>query len=214
MQEIEEDLARQKYEKLWKQYGPYIIGFALVLVAITAGFTTYKNYKLETAQKATLGYIELLDAKPAKQEEMIEKFQAFGQEHGGKTQAVYARLHAAASAIKSGKVDDGIKLYEGVAADSSIEASYRQLADLMIVQTMLDTGDVAMLEARLAPLTKDDCIWKYTAKEFAGYLAIRTGDKEKAKAVFAELKDMKDAPASITARATDVHTWLSGEGKP
>jgi hypothetical protein len=214
IQEIEDDLARQKYEKLWKDYGAYVIGFAVILVLGTAAITYYKNYKLETEMSVTRGYIELLDAKTEKPEAIIAQLQAFGSENKGRIQEVYALMNAASTAVKNGKFEEGIKIYEDIVANASLEKAYRDLAELMIVQNQLDTAERSVLEARLARLVLPDSIWKFSAMEFSGYLALRFGDKVKARELFAELKDMKDVPVSIAARAKDVHAWLMEGATP
>lgn len=37
-QEVEEDVRRERYEKLWKKYGNYIIALAVLIVAGVAAF--------------------------------------------------------------------------------------------------------------------------------------------------------------------------------
>lgn len=209
LQEIEEDLARQRYEKLWKKWGPYIVGAGLLIVAATAGVTGYKSYKLEQAQKTTSAYVDMVLKSREAKDDLVGKFQAYGDENKGTALAAFARLKAADAALKLDKKDEAVKIYDELAVDKTVDTNYRQLADVLAVQTLLDSGDASALEARLQPLMKEDCIWRFTAKELAGYLAIRVGDKEKAKVIFGELKAMPGAPPSITARSGDVLAWLN-----
>ncbi|MDD3182535.1 MAG: tetratricopeptide repeat protein [Alphaproteobacteria bacterium] len=212
LQEIEADLSRQHYEKLWKKYGPFVLAAAVLIVAVTAGFSGYKAYTIQTAQKTTLSYMEIFTQKKNSQDELIAALEKYGADNKGTIQSVFARFKAAsaAAATQDQTKEAAIKMYDDLAADSSIDRVYRQLADLISVQLQLDTGDGAALETRLQPLMKDDCVWRFTSKEFAGYLALRLGDKEKAKAFFSELKGLKGVPASIAARSGDVLSWLNG----
>ena len=51
-QEIEDDLRQEQTNKLWTDYGKYIVGAALALVIGVAGFQGWKNYDLEKRQVA------------------------------------------------------------------------------------------------------------------------------------------------------------------
>lgn len=213
LQEIEDDLARQRYEKLWNKYGPYVLGGAFVVVAATAALNVYKTYALHASQKTTVAYMDVFQqdaGKDNKPEEMVSSLQGFADKNKGTTQAAFARLKAASYAAKSGKAAEAAKIYDELAKDQGVDTVFRQLADLLSVQTQLDTGDVAALEARLQPLMQGENVWRFTAKEFSGYLALRQGDKEKAKSIFTELKDMPNVPSSIAARSGDVAAWLNG----
>jgi len=209
LQEIEEDLARQRTEKLWKKYGPYVIGAALAIVLVTAGTSGYKSYRTVTAQKATTVYLDLFEKNKDKTEDLIAGLDSYSQENKGKIQAVLARLNEAAKLMDLGKKDKALEIYAGLAGETSVEPMYRQLADLLYVQSDMDTGDIAALEVRLQPLMAESCVWHFTAREYAGYLAIRQGDKEKAKKIFTELKNLPVIPKSINARSTDVLRWLN-----
>lgn len=210
LQEIEADLTRQQYEKLWKKYGPYVLGAAFLIIAATAGGTGYKSYKIQEAQKTTAAYTALFAQKSDKPEELAASLEKFSTENSGTIQSVFARLKSGAVAVKANKIEDATRIYEALASDKGVDMVHRQLADLLYVQTLLDTGEAAALEARLLPLMKDDSAWRFTAKEFAGYLALRVGDKEKAKVIFTELKTASGAPSSIVARSGDIVSWLNG----
>ena len=58
-QEVQEDLQRQRWENLWKQYGVWIGIAALVIVMATAGSTYYRSWKVERDQRLTSGLLEV-----------------------------------------------------------------------------------------------------------------------------------------------------------
>ncbi len=212
IQEIDDDLARKQMEALWKKYAPFVIGGALAIIVATAGITGWKNYTTQAEQKATQALVEIVDKDYKTPEEKIAAFESFAKGSSKKPLVVFAKFEAAAVALEQSKRDQAIALYDGMAADASVDPLYRGLADLFSVQAQLDSGDPAALEARLAPLMTMENPWHFSAYEFAGYLALRVGDKEKAGKLFADLKAMPDAPASLAMRASDIAQWLS-EGK-
>ena len=46
-QEVEEDVRRERYEQLWKQYGNYVMAAAALLVLGVAGYEAWRNYDLK-----------------------------------------------------------------------------------------------------------------------------------------------------------------------
>jgi hypothetical protein len=85
----------------------------------------------------------------------------------------------------------------------------RQLADLLSVRAQLDSGDPAVLDKRLQVLAADGAPWRYTAMEFQAFLALRAGDKGKARKIFTQLSQDSGAPDSLSARAADMLRYLS-----
>ena len=208
LQEIDEDLQRQKLEALWKRYGHYVVAGAALIVLATALISGWRTWRIYSEQTATRGLLTIIEGRGADKTKQIESLESFARVHPGASQAWLAGLQAAAMAIKDGKTDKGIAIYDAMSKDASVEPAFRQLADLMSVQAQLDSGDPAALQARLQPFLVDGP-WATSAKEFSALLALRAGDKEKAKALYTELSHDKTAPASLMQRAGDMLRWLN-----
>ena len=55
--EVEEEVRRERFEQIWKQYGDYIIaGVALIIIAI-AGFELWQRYEENQKLKASETFI-------------------------------------------------------------------------------------------------------------------------------------------------------------
>ena len=208
--EVEEDLARQRMEELWRRYGPLVIVGAVIVVLATAGTTTWHSMQLAKEQKATEGVVSIIDEVKPDPEKQIAALEGFAQKTNEETQAVFARLHAAALATKEGHPEQAIKLYDAVGADSKADEAFRQFGDLMSVQTQLDSGDPAALDKRLQPLAAPDAPWHFTATEYQGYLALRAGDKNKARRLFESLAQDASAPRTLSERAGDMLRYIGG----
>jgi hypothetical protein len=61
LQEIEEDLQRQKFEELWRKFGPYILGAAAAIVLVTAMITGWQTYQTRQSQKVTEALWRVVD---------------------------------------------------------------------------------------------------------------------------------------------------------
>lgn len=207
-QEIDEDLERQKWEELWKRHGPLIITFAIGIVLATALLNGWHSYRASQEQKASSALAGILSDQKINEEKKIEELQDFAQKNKGETQATFAQLHAADLAAKAGDKAKAVSIYDAVAGNSQTDPAFRQLADLMAVETGMDSGDPVVLQKRLQPLLADNAPWRYTAMEYDAFLALRAGDKAKAKQLFAELSQDAGAPQTLAARAADMLRYL------
>jgi hypothetical protein len=51
--EVDEDLRRDRLEKIWKRYGAAFVGAVLLIVAGTAGFVAWRNHQQAEAETKT-----------------------------------------------------------------------------------------------------------------------------------------------------------------
>jgi hypothetical protein len=207
-QEIDEDLERQRMEALWKKYGGWIIAAAAIVVLGTASYTAWGSWRTGQDQKATSALIDILAKPPAESDKEIAALQSFAAQNHGDTQGTFAQLHAASLAAKNNDPKKAVEIYDAIAGDTKADPAFRQLADLFSVQAQMDTGDPVSLQKRLQPLLADNAPWRFSAMEMDAFLALRAGDKAKAKQLFTELSQDASAPQSIVARATDMARFL------
>ena len=208
-QEVEEDLRRDRYERLAKKYGGAVITGLVAIVAATAGYVFWKNWHQARQQAATLQLAEAVDSAgpgaatasgiPAL--ELTAKEAASGP-------ASLARFYEAGVKAKTGDAAGAIALYDALSGDGSLPPLYRDLASLLSIQQQVATGDPKALSARLAPLSADGSPWRFSARELDGLLASRTGDRARAKTLFQHLADDKDAPAGLRARAAELAAFF------
>jgi hypothetical protein len=105
---------------------------------------------------------------------------------------------------------EALRLYDAIAADSSADPLYRDLASLLWVIRSLDQGDPAMLAARVTPLTRPDSAWNASAREVAGLIALRAGKHEEARQAFQALAADVTAPRGVRERAQRLAMGLEG----
>jgi hypothetical protein len=202
--EIEEDLQRDRYKKLWAKYGNLVIAAAVALVLGTAGWQGWKAYKLRRDQAFSARYVEAVKlAEAGKASEAEQSLSKLAQE-AGSGYAALARLERASLLAKAGKTAEAAALYDKLAADSGVEPAYRDLARLLGVLNSLDKDDPAQLARRLEPLTVATSPWRFSALELQALLAQRGGDKAKAEKLFGQLADDATAPAGVRARAAEM----------
>ena len=59
-QEVDEDLRRDKALAFWKRYQNHIIGFAIIAIAATAGFSGWRYYKQQKIEANGAAYLQAL----------------------------------------------------------------------------------------------------------------------------------------------------------
>lgn len=208
-QEVQEDLERQRLEALWKRYGKWIMaGVALVLLVAT-GVNLWTAHKREKNEALTAELIQAQGNGQAMGSEAAKALTILSEGHAGHAQGAIAGLRAAGLLAQQKDVQGAVKIYDQIAADSKIDPALRQFADLMAVSVQMDAGEPAALLQRLQPLQAENAPWRFTAMEYAGHLLLKTGDKEKAKAIFTALSQEATLPPTMATRVGDMLRLLA-----
>jgi len=202
-QEVDEDLRRDRLAKLWKLYGSYVIGAALALVVATGAYVAWQNYRVKQLMAEGDSFVEALVMRGNGQtREAADAFAALA----ARTNDGYgtlARFNQAAILAQRGDAGEAVKIYDALAA-SAPDAALRDLAALSSISLSLESVDPAELQSRLAPIAKPDNPLRYSARELSALVALRAGDKAKARDLFKELSGDETAPSGIRTRAEEM----------
>jgi len=99
--EIDEELRRDNFAKLWKQYGKYIIAVALVAVVATGAGVAWRQY--QASQRAAEGERASVAIDLMRQGKIKEAGETFASlARNSAPRAVLARLEEASLAAKAG----------------------------------------------------------------------------------------------------------------
>ena len=209
LREIDEELRKDQFSKLWLRYGKILIGLAFVIVSSVAGYKAWQNYDITNRNQqgerfaATISLINEGD-----QEAALGALTAF-QAEASQGYQMLAGFQAAAMMANGGNGQGATAAYDKLANDGSLDIIYRDLAILLgAIQRMNNNGDTAVLTTLLASLTADKNPWRYSARELTAILAKQSGHKAKARKLFAALTDDKTAPQGIRLRARELLTGL------
>lgn len=205
IREVDEELRREDWEKVWKKYGKFVIAGAVGIVLATAAVVGWKEY--DRSQRMAHGdrfaaAVELVEnaENPAAAADAMAAY-AKDAPDGYRT---LARFREAKYRADSGDRAAAIALYDALAADNSVEPLFRDAATLYSVRMQIAEGDRAALTARLEPLMAEANPWRYTARELAAVLALGAGDAEAARQIYAPIADDLNAPQSLRGRAAEM----------
>lgn len=209
MREVDEDVRRERLENLWKKHGRVLIGVAVLAVMATAVLTYMRNEQNQKFEAATTQVAEVLqslkdDNQAAVQSQLAELAPTLPS-----GQATIARLYASGLASESNERDKAIAALAEQANDAKAPVLYRDLARILSIQLRLDSDDPAKLRTELEPLMASGQPWRFSAREAAALLAIKTGDTATARDLYEQLKQDPDTPTSIRDRATKLSGTLN-----
>jgi len=201
LREVEEELRRERLEKIWKQYGTYVIAAAAVVVIGVAGFKYWESHRAAQAQSSGARYEDALlllnDKKDGSAEKEFEKIAADGV--GG--YRGLAQLQLAGLLAKQGKKAEALAAYDALAANNSADSMLRDFARLQAGGLRIGEADFTDIENRLTPLMADNSPWRYSARELLGLAAFKAGKTSEARMILTPLFVDQQTPQSVTERA-------------
>ncbi len=204
--EIDEELRQDKFDKLWREYGRYVIAGAVVVVLAVAGVSGWRQYQesVRLADGARFAAAKAL-SDDGKTEDAAKLFASLGRE-SGTSYGTLSRFHEAALSARNGDAEAAIGHYDALAADTGIDAPFRDLATILSASVRANgsSPDVAAISDRLQPLIDAGGTWRHSALEILGTLAHRSGDITKAKELFKRIVDDVEAPRGLRARAAQM----------
>lgn len=211
LDEIQEDLRSEQFRKFWQRYSKLLIGAVVLLIAVTALTSGYKQYRQYQSAKDAAAYNAAMDlAEAQKRDEAIQQFAAIAGDAGPgyKTLALFSE---ASLKFKSGDKAGAVAAYDKLADARGLDSLYRELAVICSVSIQLDqpNPNYAALEKRLDALTGTGKPWRHSALELQGLIAMQNNEKDKAKSIFDRLVADKATPEAMKARADRVASVLS-----
>lgn len=215
--EVSEDLRAERAQQMLKKYGGLLVAAALVVLAASGGWQGWRWYQgRETARLATLYLDALRDAErpPGAERDAARPLldQVIAQGDAG--YRTLARLREAALKADSGDLAGALTLYNQVATDPGADPLLRDIATLHWATRQIDTGEPALLEARLAPLAAPDHPLRALAAEAQALLAIRQGRADDARTILKRLGQDVTAPDGVRGRANGLLAQLGGGATP
>jgi hypothetical protein len=206
--EIDEELRRENWAKLWERYSVYVIAFAVVIVLATAGIVYWREQQLRDRRAEGLRYMAALDlARTGQDDKASDAFAAIARE-GGTGHAVLARFEDAAMRARLDDDAGALQRYDAIAADGGVDQVYRDLATLLGAMHRLDSDPKAAAD-RVQPLTAAQNPWRPSALEVTALAKLKSGDAATARKAYQDLSDDLEAPQAIRQRAAEMVAALA-----
>src|SRR4029078_6678741 len=103
LREVEEELRRERFERIWKEYGTFILAGAALIVIGVLGYKYVENRRITAAQTTGERYEGAMELVSTKKEGSAEKEVATIVAEGTGGYPELARLQLAGVQLKQGK---------------------------------------------------------------------------------------------------------------
>ena len=204
--EVEEEVRRERFEQIWKQYGDYIIaGVALIVIAI-AGYELWQRYEENRRLKASETFIAAQQL--AETGNLNQASQAFAvvAKDAPDGYVKMARLSQAGVLQVSGQRSEALMIFKSIAKDD--DGLVGSIARLRGGWILASDGPRADLDTLIAPLTEPTSPWRFSAREILAYADFHAGLGAKAQQEFQGLANDKGASEPMRRRSAAMATFL------
>jgi hypothetical protein len=205
--EVEEDVRRERFEKLWKAYGSYAIAALVLLFAGIGGWQFWQRHELAEHQKVSDAFIAA--QRISNPQTAASTFSDLART-APKGYATVARLAQAGAMFTSGQRDGAIALYKQIAKDDN--GTIGSVARLRAAWAMADTAPRGELADLLKPLDQPGSAWRENAREVLAYADYRAMDTKSALVKYSELATAPESPDGLRSRAKAMVAFLKNGG--
>ena len=174
-QEVDEEVRREQFKKLWERYGALVIAACVLLVIGVGGWRAYQWWETKKAAEAGSAFQSAIalasEGKNKEAEDAFAKLAADGP-------AIYRTLAKFRGAAEVAGRDPkaAVTTYDSLAADGSIGRVLQDLAALRAGTILVDTTPYSEIVQRLEPLTGADRTFRHSARNMLALAAWRAND--------------------------------------
>lgn len=206
--EVEEELRRERYNKAFRQWAPWVIGGAVAIVAGVAGYqywTYQSNASAEAAADAYFTASELFEGGDL--EAASAAFSAMaGEEAAGYATLSYMRLGEIA--LAQNDTEEAARYFEQAAARAP-EPLTRQLAQYKAALALFEALSYDDISVRMTPLTEGDALFGVLARELMAMAAMRDERWDEARGHYQLLSVALDAPEGVARRSREALVYIA-----
>jgi hypothetical protein len=212
-EEVDEELRKDKYQDLARQYGPLVLGAAAAIILGTAGYQGWQAWQTSTRETSSDAYLVAINALDAGQvTQAAASFEALASS-GTASYEILALVQRAAIALEAGDNVAAAGFYEQAAAQSG-DPLVRDLASLKAVWALWDTLSFNDVEIRLTPLTDATSPYRHLAREAIAVAALRADDLDRARREYQFLSVGFDVPQGVARRAQEGLALIAERPEP
>lgn len=200
LREVNEELRRERLEKLWERYGIYLIAAAALIVAVVGGYNLWDSRQRAMSEEGGARYEAALNLlKANKSDEAQAAFGAIiADGHAG--YAALAQLQVAGLHLKAERPNDALAVFEKLATSGAANQSIKTFAAMQAASLRLEEADFTEMQNRLNDLANGTTPWRIPAKELLATAAYKSGKLDEARKLLLALLTEPEAPRGTTDR--------------
>ena len=205
--EVDEDVRRDQLKKLWDKYSIYIVALAILIVAGVGGWRGYEYLEAQKAAEAGALFDKASELSDANKHAEAEAAFADLAAKAPRGYRILARLRTAAEVAHRDK-PAAAKMFDDIAADSSVGAPERDLARVRAAQLLLEATTYPNMLQRLEPATAKDATFRHTARELLALSAWRANDAAATRQWLDVIANDGETPPALRSRAEALQALL------
>ena len=210
--EVDEEVRRERLQKLWDRYSIYIIALAVLIVAAIGGWRGYEYWQAKQAAAAGAAFDSALSLSEAGKHAEAEAAFAKVAAEAPAGYRTLARLRAAAELAQT-KRPDAVKAYDEIAADTSLGTTLQDLAAVRASMLMVDSAPLSDMRRRLDPVAEPGHTFRHSARELLALSAWRNHDFTAARRYIDMIASDGETPPGTRARADVLSALIAAGGK-
>lgn len=213
--EIDEDIRQDRLKKLWDRFGPYVIGLAVLIVVVTAGYRGWQYWQTSQSEATGDQFVAALNlADEGQHDEAIVALTEIANSGSG-GYPVLAAFRIAAEKASTGDSTGAVAEYDQIVSRGDVPALVGDLARLRAAMVLADSASVDELSTRIGDLANTGNPWRQSAREILGFAAYRENDLTTARQYFTDIADDEETGQAAKTRADMMLSLIdSREGAP
>jgi hypothetical protein len=210
--EVDEEVRRERLQKLWDRYGIYVIALAILIVAAIGGWRGYEYWEAKKAAAAGAAFESALNlSEQGKHAEAEVAFAKVAAEAPAGYR-ILARLRAAAELAQT-KPADAVKAYDELAADTSLGPTLQDLPAVRAGMLMVDSAPLSDMQRRLDSVAESGRTYRHSARELLALSAWRNHDFSAARRYIDMIATDAETPSGARSRAETLSALIAADGK-
>ena len=205
--EVDEEVRRDQLKKLWDKYSIYIIAAALLVIAAVGGWRGYQYVEARKAAEASTAFNRAVELSEQGKHEDAEKAFADLAAKAPYGYRLLSRFHQAAE-LASRDPKAGAKMFDDLAADSSVGVEQQELARIRAAGLLVDSAPYADMKQRLEPDTVPSATFRHSARELLALSAFHANDTTAARLWLDQISADNETPPSLRSRAEALQALL------
>nr|WP_319513122.1 tetratricopeptide repeat protein [uncultured Cohaesibacter sp.] len=200
IREVDEELRHEQIKSMWDKFGPYVIGFALLIVLGTAADKGYEYWRQTQAAKAGDAFIEALSlSEDGKKDEALAALEQIKADGAG-GYPLLAEMRIASEKAASGDVDEAVSLFKDVANNPDVQPVIQSLARIRANVLMLNQGKADEVINELTGLM-DNNGFRHSARELVLLAYLEKQDYAQAMPIAERISQDAETPPEMRQRA-------------
>jgi hypothetical protein len=211
-QEVDEEVRRERLEKLWQRYGNLVIAACILVVVAVGAWRGYEWWQDKRAAESGAAFETAVTLAEAGKHPEAEAAFAKLAANGSAGYRTLARLRQAAELAHTDKAA-AVKAYDEIAADKGAGQVIDELAALRAGFLLVDTAPYSEIRTRLEPLTGADKTFRHSARELLALSAWKSGDMTAARQWTDMIIADPQTPQGTRTRADVLSELIAASGK-